>query len=94
MEIEFHDRSEWESWFDRLHTDDQMRIVTLLNALEGSRIPLAPPHGRYLRNGLHELRAGSGHRVYYSAAAGVATVLTQGNKSSQQVDIARARRRQ
>lgn len=42
---------------------------------------------------VHELTARTGVRIYYTAAGNTATVLIAGNKSSQQRDIARAKRR-
>lgn len=94
MRVEFYDYAEFEQWFDKLHLHNQRRITILLDALEESSTPLIPPAGKNLRRGLHELRLHAGYRIYYGVERGVATVLTQGNKGSQERDIARARKRQ
>lgn len=94
MEIRFHNEAEFCGWLARRHVDHRVRIAQLLDALSLASKPLAWPHGRYLGDGLHELKTGGGLRIYYSAGAGEAVILAQGNKSSQNLDIKRARRRQ
>lgn len=93
MEVEFFDESEFRAWMRKLHPAAQRRVLILLDALGASPLPLGMPQGRFLGDGLHQLRVGTGHRIYYVHQAGTARIVTHGDKGSQQRDIQRARNR-
>ena len=95
MELDFVNESEFAKWLRRLDSRVRVRVGLLLAA---SDVPLGMPQGRRITpdHDLYGLRSGSGHRVYYTVVAEpqrTALILAQGNKDSQDQDIARARRR-
>lgn len=93
MRIEFHDERAFERWLASLAPERAGRVVEKLVYVaehDGSRIGM--PLVRGLGHGLHELRV-AGLRRYFTERDGAITVLAAGRKDTQQLDIARARRR-
>jgi putative addiction module killer protein len=80
-----------------LDTNGREQIDKLFIFLRELKRDLKLPHCRFLGDGLYELRdtsTGPGYRIYYTWIGDIVVVLlAAGDKSSQERDIATARRR-
>lgn len=88
-------KSSVEVWLDNLTKEQLKSVAKELKLLELSGNRLRLPHSRTLGQGLFELRERNfGYRIYYGFASGsIIILLHAGDKSSQQKDIALARKR-
>lgn len=86
-----------KDWIAALDETGREKIDKLFIFLRELKRDLKLPHCRSLGEGLYELRdssTGPGYRIYYSWIGDVVVVLlAAGDKSSQERDIATARRR-
>lgn len=84
-----------EDWFNSLTKEQFKSVAKELKLLELCGNKLSLPHSRMLKEGLFELRERNfGYRIYYGFAPDRTILLLHaGDKSSQQKDIAIARKR-
>ena len=88
-------KSPVEKWLDKLYKNQLKDVLKELELLKELGNELKLPHSRALGDGLFELRERKyGYRIYYGFnGRHIIVLLAAGNKTSQEKDIALARRR-